>query len=131
LDLGENTKIVPFVITGNRIFSNTNDFRYPVRHFRELIRFVDEGTINIGGEEIYLRSGSGVSEADMINFLGSNSPYLESFINSMVKYQRIFDHGKTKIVIDDYALNAYKLDDYCRSTWGVSPLNPEFFEKEC
>ena len=67
----------------------------------------------------------------MINFLGSNSPYLESFINSMVKYQRIFDHGKTKIVIDDYALNAYKLDDYCRSTWGVSPLNPEFFKKEC
>ncbi len=27
--------------------------------------------------------------------------------------------------------NAYKLDDYCRSRWDVSPLNPEFFEKEC
>ena len=49
----------------------------------------------------------------------------------MVKYQRIFEHGNTKIVIDDYALNAYKLDDYCKGTWGVSPLNPEFFKKEC
>ena len=131
LNLGENTTIVPFVITGNRIFSNTNTFRYPVRHFRELIRFVDEGTINIGGEEIYLRSSTGVCEADMISFLGNNSPYHDSFINSMVKYQRIFDHRKTKIVVDDYALNACKLDNYCRSMWGVSPLNPEFFEREC
>ena len=130
LSLGEDTKIVPFVITGNRVFSNTNNFRYPVRHFRELIRYIDEGTISIGGEEIYLREEESVCETDMIHFLGTHSPYYECFAESMVKYQRILHHRKIKITIDDYALNTYKLDSYCRTLWGFSPLNPELFEKD-
>ena len=130
LSLDEDTKIVPFVITGNRVFSNTNNFRYPVRHFRELIRYIDEGTISIGGEEIYLREEESVCETDMIHFLGTHSPYYECFAESMVKYQRILDHRKIKITIDDYALNTHKLDSYCRTLWGFSPLNPELFEKD-
>ncbi len=122
-------QIVPFVITGNRIFSNTNTFRYPVRHFRELIRFVDEGNMKIGNKEIYLRDSTGICEADMARFLSSNSPYRKCFVESMVKYRRIFTHGNTKIFIDDYALDLYGLDAYCNDMWGVSPLNPELFKK--
>lgn len=128
--LDEDITVVPFVITGNRIFSNTNYFRYPIRHFRELIRYVVDGTIKIGEKEIYLRDGDNICETDMARFLCSNSPYHECLAESMEKYQRIIIYGNTKIFIDDYALNPYKLDEYCRNLWDVSPLNPKLIEKD-
>lgn len=120
--------IIPFIITGNRIFSNTNEFRYPVRHFRELIAFVESGTINIGGSAIYLRKGPGLCEDDMYKFLDVNSPFRSCFAESMIVYHKRFKHAKLSVCIDDYALNICELNKFCKTQWNASPLNPEFFE---
>lgn len=123
-----NINIVPFIITGNRIFSNTNEFRYPVRHFRELITFIELGSIQIGKSDIYIRKGPGLCTEDMHQFLDSSSQLHSCFVESMVNYQRKFRHAKLSICIDDYMLDIHKLNEFCETHWNESALNPEFIE---
>ena len=123
-----NINIVPFIITGNRIFSNTNEFRYPVRHFRELINFIELGSIRIGKSDIYIRKNPGLCEEDMHQFLDTSSPFHSCFVESMIIYQKKFKHAKLSICIDDYVLDVCELNKFCETHWNVSALNPEFFE---
>lgn len=123
-----NINIVPFIITGNRIFSNTNEFRYPVRHFRELINFIELGSIRIGKSDIYIRKNPGLCEEDMHQFLDTSSPFHSCFVESMIIYQKKFKHAKLSICIDDYILDVCELNKFCETHWNVSALNPEFYE---
>lgn len=125
----EKVEIIPFVITGNRIFSNSNEFIYPVRFFKELIAYIQFGTINIGGKIISVKGEGAITEKEMDKFLRADSPYLECFTSSMEKYTKSFSHSTLKICVDDYALNPFLLDEYCREHWNATPLNPIIFDE--
>lgn len=126
LKSSEEVNIVAFIITGNRVFSNTNEFHYPVCYFKEFIRFVESGTIIIGEKQISVQKSGKLCEDDMSQFLSKFSPFRFCFSNSMMMYQITFNHPKLKISIDDFALNIVELDKYCKSCWNASPLNPEY-----
>lgn len=89
-------EFVPFIITSNRIFSNSNAFKYPVRYFKELIRFVEEGTINIGEKEIFVRDNA-ITKEDMAFYLGEESPYMDPFKKCMKKCIYNFKDPKGEI----------------------------------
>ena len=130
VDYSSDYKVVPFVITGNRVFSNTNEYAFPIRHFRDLVRYVESGTMTVGEQDIYFREGPGYTEKDFIYFLQEDSPYLDCFIKSMAKYRQYFDHAKLQIQVDDYVLECAAMERYCQNAWGVSPLNSELLKEK-
>ena len=122
-------KIVPLIVTGNRIFSNTNFFKYPVRYFGELIQYVENGTINVGGQEIATRTNGPISTSDMAAYLNSNCDCFEFLINAMADTAQVVTIGSYTLTLFDYALNAVMLDDYCYNRWAVHVL-PEHILKQ-
>ena len=130
VDYSPDYNVVLFVITGNRVFSNTNEYAFPIRHFRDLIRYVESGTMKVGEKEIYFREGPGFAERDFLYFLQDNSPYLDCFIKSMAKYSQAFNHTKLNIQVDDYVLECAALERYCQNAWGVSPLNSDLWKEK-
>lgn len=123
VDNSEKITFVPLIITGNRIFSNTNEFTYPIRHFKELITYISEGSIYVGKRKIVLWKEERLTESDMDYYLSPKSPYSEVYQQSMVQFQKKIKLGKWELLVDDYSLNAIAVDNYCVKHWGIHALN--------
>ena len=115
-------KIVPLIITGNRILSNTNYFKYPVRYFGELIQYIENGTMNLGGQEIPTRTNGPISTSDMTAYLNSNCDCFEFLTNAMASAAQVVTVGTYSLTFSDYALDAVMLDNYCYNRWAVHIL---------
>lgn len=118
----EKIKFIPLIITSNRILSNTNEFAFPIRHFKEVISFVSNGTICIGKENISIWKGNTLTEADMLHYLSPQSEYRDIFTHSTVLFQRKLKIGNTELIVDDYGVNMLTLNDYCMNRWGVHAI---------
>ena len=124
-----NPRIVPLIITGNRIFSNTNHFKFPVRYVGELIQYINEGTINIGGQDIFVRSSGPITEADMDAYLKPNCICFEFLKDALKDTAQTVTIGTYCIDMRDYALDPIALDKYCFERWNAHILSPALIKQ--
>ncbi|NPD25646.1 hypothetical protein [Corallococcus exiguus] len=117
-DLLKYNKCKFAIILSSRLFSGATMSGYPVRHFREMVNFINTGTSTAWAptgesQDVAMWTGDSFSSAELDDYLSDTGKVYGQFWRSFDKLDRSFVFQDVEVVRVDFALDLAK---YSRET---------------